>query len=109
MNYGHTLTSASVNLSGRLAHIPRLNRQRHQVDRLLRLMLDRISGCAPLHDLTGFTLYASDASPEALQDARSWLKQNRLTPDDARLIQTKTDTLVIAKRTPEAWKSNTGS
>lgn len=60
-------------------------------------------------DLTGFTIYASDDSPEALQEARDWLKEKRLTPDDARLIQTKTDTLVIAKRTPEAWKSNTGS
>ena len=69
-------------------------------------MQGRIRGCVPLLDLTGFTLYASDASPEALQDARDWLKENRLTPDDARLIQTKTDTLVIAKRTPEAWKSN---
>ena len=63
----------------------------------------------PAADLTGFTLYANDASPESLQDARDWLKQNSLTPDDARLIQTKTDTLVIAKRTPEAWKSNTSS
>ena len=63
----------------------------------------------PAADLTGFTLYANDASPESLQDARGWLKTKRLTPDDARLIQTKTDTLVIAKRTPESWKSNTGS
>lgn len=63
----------------------------------------------PAKDLTGFTLYANDASPESLQDARDWLAKNRLTPDDARLIQTKTDTLVIAKRTPESWKSNTGS
>lgn len=60
-------------------------------------------------DLTGFTLYASDDSPESLQEAREWIKEKHLTPDDARLIQHKGQTLVIAKRTPEAWKSNTGS
>lgn len=52
----------------------------------------------------GTVLYASDDSDESIQEARAYIKKNRFTSDDVRLIQKSGSTLVVAKRLPEEWK-----
>lgn len=49
-------------------------------------------------------MYASDDSPESITEAREYIKENRLTQDDVRLIRKSGSVLVIAKRMPESWR-----
>ena len=53
---------------------------------------------------SGHILYASDDSPESITEAREYIKENRLTQDDVRLIRKSGSVLVIAKRMPESWR-----
>ena len=46
----------------------------------------------------GPVIYASDASPEALDDAKAYIKRFNLTTDDVALVRRDGQTLVIAKR-----------
>ena len=43
-------------------------------------------------------LYASDDSPEAVKDAKEYIKRFSLTRDDVSIIRKAGQTLVIAKR-----------
>jgi hypothetical protein len=43
-------------------------------------------------------LYASDDSPEAVDDAKEYIKRFSLTRDDVSIIRKEGQTLVIAKR-----------
>ena len=46
----------------------------------------------------GPVIYASDASPEAMEDAKAYIKRFSLTQDDVALVRRGGQTLVIAKR-----------
>ena len=46
----------------------------------------------------GPVIYASDASPEAMDDAKAYIKRFSLTQDDVALVRRGGQTLVIAKR-----------
>jgi hypothetical protein len=48
--------------------------------------------------ITGPVLYASDASQEALADAKAYIARFSLTRDDVALVVRRGQTLVIAKR-----------
>ncbi len=48
--------------------------------------------------VTGPVLYASDASPEALADAKAYIARFGLTQQDVSLVIRRGQTLVIAKR-----------
>lgn len=48
--------------------------------------------------ITGPVIYASDASPEALEDAKTYIRRFGLTTDDVALVRRRGQTLVIAKR-----------
>ena len=52
----------------------------------------------------GTVMYASDDSPESITEAREYIKENRVTQDDVRLIRKSGSVLVIAKRMPESWR-----
>ena len=43
-------------------------------------------------------IYASDGSPEAMDDAKAYIKRFSLTQDDVALVRRGGQTLVIAKR-----------
>ena len=46
----------------------------------------------------GPVIYASDASAEALEDAKAYIRRFDLTRDDVTLVQRRGQTLVVAKR-----------
>ena len=46
----------------------------------------------------GTIVFATDDSREGVKDARAWLKEKSLTPDDVRLYQYEFCTLVQAVR-----------
>lgn len=46
---------------------------------------------------TGFIVFATDASREGVEDARAWLREKKLTPDQVRLYQHDGMTLVQTK------------
>ena len=48
--------------------------------------------------VNGPVIYASDASPEAMEDAKAYIKRFSLTQDDVALVRRGGQTLVIAKR-----------
>ena len=48
--------------------------------------------------MNGPVLFASDDSPEALQDAKDYIARFSLTRDDVSLRQTNGQTIVMAKR-----------
>ena len=48
--------------------------------------------------ITGPVIYASDASPEALEDAKAYIKRFGLTSEDVALVRRGGATLVVAKR-----------
>ena len=48
--------------------------------------------------VNGPVIYASDTSPEAMEDAKAYIKRFNLTPDDVALLRRGNQTLVIAKR-----------
>lgn len=52
----------------------------------------------------GFILYASNDSPESVQEARDYIKAQGFTADDVRLIKTEGQVRAVAKRMPESWK-----
>lgn len=52
----------------------------------------------------GFILYASNDSPESVQEAREYIKSHGMTADDVRLIKTEGQVRVVAKRMPDSWK-----
>lgn len=52
----------------------------------------------------GFILYASNDSPDSVQEARDYIKAQGLTADDVRLIKVDGQVRVVAKRKPESWK-----
>ena len=45
----------------------------------------------------GFVVYATDSTRDGVEDARAWLREKRLTPDQVRLYQHDGMTLVQAK------------
>lgn len=47
---------------------------------------------------TGTICYASDTSPEAVEEARAWITARKLTRADVRLVTREGQTLVIAER-----------
>ena len=48
--------------------------------------------------MAGPVIYASDASAEALEDAKAYIRRFDLTRDDVTLVQRRGQTLVVAKR-----------
>ena len=46
----------------------------------------------------GPVIYASDGSPDAMDDAKAYIKRFSLTQDDVALVRRGGRTLVIAKR-----------
>jgi predicted O-methyltransferase YrrM len=46
----------------------------------------------------GPVIFASDASPEGLADAKAYIRRFGLTQDDVRLVRQDGQSLVIAKR-----------
>ena len=46
----------------------------------------------------GPVIYSSNASPEAMEDAKAYIKRFGLTADDVALVRRGGQTLVVAKR-----------
>jgi|OM-RGC.v1.037260008 hypothetical protein len=45
----------------------------------------------------GTIVFATDDSPKGVADARAWLKEKNLTPDDVHFYQAEGMTLIAAK------------
>ena len=52
----------------------------------------------------GTVMFASQDCPEAVEEARAYIRNYGLTSDDVRLIRKEGQILVIAKRMPESWR-----
>ena len=54
----------------------------------------------------GTILYASDDSDQSIQEAREYIARTGLTEDDCRIIRKAGSVMVVAKRSPESWRTH---
>ena len=54
----------------------------------------------------GTVLFASDDSDQSIQEAREYIREKRLTGDDCRIIRKAGSVMVVAKRSPESWRTH---
>ena len=54
----------------------------------------------------GTVLYASADHPDSVAEAREYIRYKGLTGADVRLIRKEGSVLVVARRLPDAWRTN---